>query len=88
MAEPSEQQELRRDTLIAWRAFAGTAAFTDGVRFLREKTAPSVAGKSAVVLLELSLKWGGYQQALNDLTEVLCFIEKPKDSLEEPPLRT
>lgn len=68
---------------MAWRAFTATPEFRQGVDFLKENQSPKVAGKTSLELMETALKWGAYIEALNDITEILCEIQKPSDSAED-----
>jgi hypothetical protein len=76
-------EQLPRDVVIKWRAFAATPEFTTGINYLKETQAPSVKGKSPQELMEAGLKWGAYFEALNDIMDVLCKIEQAPDSLED-----
>lgn len=77
---------LSHETIIEWRKFSTTPAYRDGIDHLRRERALNVKGKSAVEVLEEAGKWGAYQEALDDITNILTYIGKPEKSLEEPPL--
>ena len=73
---------------MAWRAFSATPAFHQGIQHLRFNHAPRTRGAATVPdLIEKCLGQSAYNEALDDLSEVLLVIEKTAASLDEPPLQ-
>ncbi len=80
--------ELSKETVMAWRAFAQTKAFADGIQHLQEERKISVKGKDATALIQEGLTWGSYMEALQDLTDVLSNIPKAEKSAEDSGLES
>ncbi len=54
--------------------------------FLRMNHCPAAKGDTVAAIMEASLKWAGYQEALNDLTGVLTRLPSSERTLDEPPM--
>lgn len=80
-------EELDRKTIIAWRAFAQTGPFQEGIDWLRHNRAPKVGGTEAE-MLKSAISWSAYMQALEDIQDKLTEIPKKEESLDEKPLNS
>lgn len=79
-------KELSNKTIMAWRQFSATEAFEEGVQYLRREGAPKRKGTDVPAMLEHASAWGAYQEALDDLSDMLTQVPKVEKSLDEPPL--
>ena len=79
-------QELSKETIMVWRQLTTKTAFFDGINYLRRECAPKRTGTDIASLIEHTHKWGGYQEALDDLVDVLTNIPKAEKSIDEPNL--
>lgn len=71
---------------MGWRQFSAKEAFLDGIQFLRRDCAPKKTGTDIAALIEHTHKWQGYQEALDDITDILTNIPKTEKTLDEAPL--
>lgn len=78
--------ELPKKTVIAWRQFAGTEAFDDGINHLLRIHAPRARGTTVVEVTEAALKWAGYMEALEDVQNTLTSLPEPAKTIDETPL--
>lgn len=83
MSVPSE---LPRKVIQDWRDWVGGAACTVGIDYLRHHKAPSISGGTPVEKFEAAIAWNAYQQALNDVENVLTELPKAAATLDEPSL--
>jgi hypothetical protein len=81
-------EELPRKVVTAWRAFAATSEFQQGIDWLRHNKAPKMSGGNEAEMLKAALGWNAYMQALTDVEDALTYIEKEQPSAEQPPLQT
>lgn len=77
--------ELDKKTIQAWRNFVATPEFVRGTEFLRSMQAPAIRGKTPTEIMETGIAWGGYQSAINDLTDVLTAIPVKDKPIEAEP---
>lgn len=77
-------EELDRKTVIAWRNFAATDHFINGLDWLRHNKAPAASGSNEIELLKAALAWGSYMKALEDVQDVLTALPEQKESSDEP----
>lgn len=78
-------QELPRKTIMAWRDFAGTYEFIQGIDWLRHNR-KRASGTTPTELIESAVGWSNYMDALDDVQDVLTELPKPAANLEEPGL--
>jgi hypothetical protein len=79
-------RELSKDTIMVWRQFTTKEAFHDGINYLRRECAPKRVGNDVPAMIEHAAKWSAYQEALDDLVDVLTNIPKAEKSIDEPNL--
>lgn len=77
-------EELDRKTIIAWRSFAQSQPFQQGIDWLRHNRAPATTGATEVDLLKSALAWSAYMKALDDVQDVLTELPGIKESQDEP----
>lgn len=80
-------EELDPKTVRAWRSFAESAAFQQGIDWLRHNR-PTESGDSDMQLVRTAAKWRGYMDALDDIQDKLTAIPKKEESLDEKPLNS
>lgn len=76
--------ELDRKTVNAWRAFAATAEFEDGIKWLEAHHAPRINKTSMPEMTESTIGRAHYLTALDDVKDRLTNISKPEKDAEEP----
>lgn len=57
-----------------------------GLDYLRRNHAPKIGGNNEGEIVKNALSWTSYQQALDDIEEVLTSLSKEPKSLDESPL--
>ncbi len=78
--------ELSRKHVQEWRNFAMSAAFAAGIDHLRHNHAPRIGVTEPGEMLKNAFAWQAYQQALNDVENVLTSLPKKEQSIEQPGL--
>ncbi len=81
------REPLNKKTTQAWRNFAATAEFRDGVEYLKRFHRPANDRTTVQSMLESAIGRTAYDKALEDLEDVLMEFDVPKNqTLDEPNL--
>lgn len=79
--------DLPKEVAVAWRKFLGTKEGQFGVDWMRRK-GPRVGGTTVPEMLESSIKFAGFHEALDSIEDDLTEIPQKAQSLDEPLLET
>jgi len=82
----NSNEDLTRETVMAWRRFAQTKEFSQGMEWLRQHGAPSIDAEGDIATVKAAAAWKSYMGALKDVEEKLTFIKAADKSSEQPGL--
>ena len=78
--------DLPKKTIQAWRNFAATVPFDEGLTHLMVEYSPQIQGKTAEEMLRCACEFAGYMKAIKDVRDRLTFIQEAPESMDDPPM--